>query len=393
MGEFRTFLEGNITLQNINFIIDPPIIKLYELTKASEREFIKGICVPDGRIFWTTTDKEHNTLCRILMGKNFWDTEYDPRVTAYYYPKGGVSATVLDGIPQKVAHAFNFSVYTNILLDTPRPVINAFNKLNKYVLKFNKEKLQFEAWSPFAPRQRELPFMYEPGLQRKAGKYMDRSYLSPDDEKEYENFNLYHVTINLAGVLTAGGLKSRAQLGTTGLGGGWEDEAKNLISTTHDSGRARLIYDGILWVCSIVQGNARASTIWSDTTGYYDDYDEVVKVIYDFIPKKIAKEMKDGNVSWDEMLDKYITTPQQKYDFFKKLEQAIVAAELENDETYELSPVGFTGSFEDMLKINPSQVAILQLAVRKGAWSEHKPLEREIRFRPQDLRVIRYTKP
>jgi hypothetical protein len=63
------------------------------------------------------------------------------------------------------------------------------------------------------------------------------------------------------------------------------------------------------------------------------------------------------------------------------------------DGPLEMSNIGFTADFSAMTKINPSQIAILQLAAVKGADTEHVSTEKELRFRPGDLKVIRYFQP
>jgi hypothetical protein len=95
----------------------------------------------------------------------------------------------------------------------------------------------------------------------------------------------------------------------------------------------------------------------------------------------------------EKVLDKYIVSPQQRYEFFQKLEQAVTEDELQSEDTYTSSVIGFTGDFASMAQLNPAQIAILQLAVRKGAQSEHIPYEKEVRFRPEDVWVIRYLQP
>jgi len=258
----------------------------------------------------------------------------------------------------------------------------------------NWYKKSQQNWSSF-PRQKMFPFIHEPGYNRKSTGYLDKDLIANEYEEDTD-FNIYHVTTNLSGVISSGGLKSRKELGNIGLGGGWQNEASNMISVTYDYNRALKIYNEIKWVCDIIKGNAKAYDIWhSVTESLYDpwEYKSVKNVLYNFLPKNIAKEIEEGQED-ENTLDKYITTPKQKYDFFTSLEQEVALVEGQSEDTYDSSVIGFTGSFEDMLKINPSQVAILQLVVRKDAETEeHIPMEKELRFRPQDLQVVRYYQP
>jgi hypothetical protein len=95
--------------------------------------------------------------------------------------------------------------------------------------------------------------MYEPGLAHKSTPFMDPDMIA-DEYEEGTDFNVYHVTTNLAGVLSSGGLKSRDELGNVGLGGGWKNEASNMISTTYDYNRALGIYHEMIYVAEIVKG-------------------------------------------------------------------------------------------------------------------------------------------
>ena len=45
-------------------------------------------------------------------------------------------------------------------------------------------------WSSFKPRQREFPFMHEPGYNRKADTYLDKDVIDPEYESGTD-FNLY----------------------------------------------------------------------------------------------------------------------------------------------------------------------------------------------------------
>jgi len=250
-----------------------------------------------------------------------------------------------------------------------------------------------QTWQSFTPRQRELPFMYSPGLNRKAIPFVNRDVM--DERDDHIDLNLYHVTTNLSGVLKSGKLMSRKELGVVGLGGGERNEASHLVSTTYDYNRALMIYHGIKDVCKIVNGLISASHIVKNmeyVSYNFWENDEVEDVLLEYIPKEIVESIFNGEKDIVE-IDKFIKSPEQKYRFFQLLEEASVEEELSSDETYESSVVGFTGDFQSMKAINPSQVAILQLAARKGAWSDQVIYEKELRFKPTDLFVIRYFQP
>lgn len=246
---------------------------------------------------------------------------------------------------------------------------------------------------------------FQKGLQREFGFQREGPWVrKPDpwvpEEMRYENWeeetrNVYHVTTNLAGVRKTMGLKSRAELGqgTTGLGGGYKNEAAHMISTTYSYQKAREIYDSLHYMCSIIRNEVSASQILGDigerVYDYWDDQ-EIRGVLLNYVSKK---DLRKEDFDIDAVLDSQITTPEEKYDFYIALEDAVMRSESEGEQDYPSQRVGFTTDFGTMQNIQCDQIAILQLAVRKDAESEYIPQEQEIRFNPEDLRVVRYIQP
>jgi hypothetical protein len=267
--------------------------------------------------------------------------------------------------------------------------------MNWYIISQIGERRKWEKFPP--NRQREFPFMHEPGYERKA-----KPFLGEEAPTEYDfDYNLYHVTTNLQGVVGSGRLKSRLELGgVVGLGGGLVNEAPHLISVTYSYGKAAQIYDDLKFVCEIVSGKVQAHTIFNSF-----DFDEMESgflesVMLEWINRKIIKKYLNGEMSEQEfelLLDREITDSERIYSFWKDLEEAKIESMLEvfenSADIIDLGVTGFTGSFEDMKKINPSQIAILQIIARKNSQPEHIPTELELRFRPADLRVVKYLKP
>ena len=65
--------------------------------------------------------------------------------------------------------------------------------------------------------------------------------MTPEGTEPDEWFDgFYHVTTNLPEVMAWGALKSRRQLGDNvpGLGGGFKNEAPDMVSLTHNLGKA-----------------------------------------------------------------------------------------------------------------------------------------------------------
>lgn len=268
--------------------------------------------------------------------------------------------------------------------------------MNWYLTSQTSEKAN--KWQKYPPnRQREFPFMHEPGYQRKATPYFDVDNPAGDDV----DYNLYHVTTNLSGVVSSGRLKSRMELGgTVGLGGGARNEASDLISVTYSYDKALSIYHDIKMVCEIVSGGTTASEIFNSFSFEEHEDGKLRNVLSEWLDSKDISNYLNGNMYEQDflaILNKHIFSPSDVYSFFQKLEDIKVEDTLENldnyDDIVDTGVTGFTGSFADMVKINPAQIAILQLVARKGAAAEHEYLELELRFRPEDLRVVRYLQP
>ncbi|MCK9458154.1 MAG: hypothetical protein M0R80_00560 [Proteobacteria bacterium] len=261
----------------------------------------------------------------------------------------------------------------------------------------NFRKFLESDWSSLRPPQREFPFMHEPGYYRKAAPFLDKDMFSPDEDQDFETWNLYHVTTNLSAVRASGRLKSRSELGQNnwGLGKSQYDNPR-MVSTTHDMNRARQIYDQMKLVTELARGLVPAHTVWDMATdALYEpwDHSEIRSVLKSYLPRNIYKSMAEGEVEEAEM-DKYIKTAEAIYAFMQSLESAVSEIELDsNRDTNDLSVMGFAADFEDMKKIDPNQIAIIQVVARKDAQSEQNPQEREVKFFPQDLRIIRYWQP
>jgi len=100
-----------------------------------------------------------------------------------------------------------------------------------------------------------------------------------------------------------------------------------------------------------------------------------------------AEEMGEDGENIDQLLDQIIKTPKEKYDFLTRLE-AILNTQMENyDMSFTGPPVGLTVPFETFCQLNPKNIAILKMQVRKGAPYQHVPQELELRLNPDDVRL------
>lgn len=252
-----------------------------------------------------------------------------------------------------------------------------------------------ESWSSFKPgRQKEFPFRHEPGYNRKAHDFLEKDFL--DQNLEYDtDFDIYHVTTNLPAVRASGGLKSRSELGTQGLGGGGRNEAPDMVSTTYDYDKALKIYEDIKMVAEMAAGQVTASQAFAMATEHlYEPYEvpEIVSALRNRLPEEIFRGIMEGELQENEM-DRHIPPGRETYEFMQDLEDAATSHESQSDDFYDRGTTGFTAPFDDVATIRSQNVAIIQLVARRGAKSQHIPGEKEIRFKPEDLKTMRFSQP
>jgi len=254
-------------------------------------------------------------------------------------------------------------------------------------------------WNKFI-HQRELSFMKQP--ENPLHQY------APIPEDEYYSYKpekLYHVTTNLHAIKIDLALKARSQLSKSqniGLGGGARNESPRTISLTYNYHRALEIYNAILYVINICQGKIKASEVYEYLNNAADlDFpeDELThfenKLTY-YVP---TKYVKNGDVNKiKQILDKKIKTPKNIYDFFTELEKAVIEDQHANyadfsEDIITYNVIGFTATYENMVKINPQNVAIIQCLIRKNSKIEHIPQEVEIRVAPENITILKYIQP
>ena len=99
------------------------------------------------------------------------------------------------------------------------------------------------------------------------------------------------------------------------------------------------------------------------------------------------EEMGEDGENIYQLLDQRIKTPKEKYDFLTRLE-AVLNTQMENyDTSFAGPPVGLTVPFETFCQLNPKNIAILKMQVRKGAPYQHVPEELELRLDADDVRL------
>lgn len=201
----------------------------------------------------------------------------------------------------------------------------------------------------------------------------------------------YHVTSNLPAVLNAGELKSRRQLGdkAIGLGGGGANMAPDKVSVTHNYNKARELVDMMRFAADVVHGKVSPSQVLSSMMDQYGDFEffEGTKT-YDAlrwqgIPKKLLRDGSDQDI--DQYLDSNISLGKDAYEFMQDLDEALM---MDHEEEGADHYSGFTLPYEQFVKINPDNIGIVQVVVRKDAQSEHVPGELELRFDPDDVMLL-----
>jgi hypothetical protein len=216
----------------------------------------------------------------------------------------------------------------------------------------------------------------EADFSKDAKDFVDEAYL-PEGEA-----NLYHVTTAKDKVLNEG-LKSRAQTKTVGLGGGFNNQAPDRVSVTFDEGHAAAIANRMETAVRAARDEMTPqqalSRIISDSG--LDDSE----------PREIAEALKapkDTYEDW-EAFDKWFDENYKKGDAYtvvQELDDAMpeIFSGAENPVR-----VGLTASKEQMAKTDPDQIHTFQIEARRGAKPSHIPDEAELRFRPEDVRVVK----
>lgn len=213
----------------------------------------------------------------------------------------------------------------------------------------------------------------------KASDFVSEDFMDPEQEED----EMYHVTTAKDKVL-AEGLKSRRQTGSVGLGGGIQNAAPGKVSVTFDPGHAATIEDRMKLAVEAARDEITPrqaldrilrENMYADKTPY-----EVAGVL------GAPKEIEEGE--W-EAFDKWFDETYKSgdaYEVVQRLDDGLsqIYPEAENPVR-----VGFTADKEQMAKVDPKQIDTFRVEARKGAKAEHVGEERELRFAPEDLRVVK----
>jgi hypothetical protein len=242
--------------------------------------------------------------------------------------------------------------------------------------------------------------------------------LQSDDPREDDG--IWHVTTNLPAVLEDG-LWARRQTGAVGLGGGLINEAPDKVSATLRYSAALRLYRGIRLALEAARGQVRTADLVAEFLRQNDDALDQVSAWEDYLLEagemgehgtlghELSEILEEGGRSLLGQLD--LTDPyfartldgrfyngRTRYEILQKLERAVaerlhsLRANFSEDPQID-DPIGFTAPWHQFVKIDPQNIAILQLSADRKAKTDLVPSECEIRFWPEDLFVIGFSRP
>jgi GNAT superfamily N-acetyltransferase len=208
----------------------------------------------------------------------------------------------------------------------------------------------------------------------------------------------WHVTTNLPAVLSSGELRSRSQLGgAVGLGGGGADAAPDKVSVTHDRQKADSLASAMRFAADVANGLAKPSLILSEFMDMHGAMDDISRystpnlygtLLSHGVPRKmLGDEPAAGLEAW---LDANVQGGQARYEFMQAVDEALLqdAEQLNAHGAEPGAYSGFTMPYEAFSAINPKNIGIVQVMVRRDAAPEHVPGEAELRFDPNDVMLL-----
>ncbi len=243
---------------------------------------------------------------------------------------------------------------------------------------------------------------------------------SMETEDPADSDGLWHVTTALRSVLQEG-LKSRAQTGTVGLGGGVLHQAPNLVSVTTQRSAALRIYRAMRLALEAANGRVPVTELvhellqqnWG-ALNQVSDHEMFLAEGGDLAEEEglgfqLAERLGlprgtnlfEIDLRQDDLrreLNGRFPYGQDRYELIGGLETDIANALHEAEEGQEDPmpgnyPVGFTARYSRFVQIVPSEVAIVQVAADRRAVVEVMPDELELRFFPEDLAVVGWERP
>lgn len=261
-------------------------------------------------------------------------------------------------------------------------------------------------------RIRRIPY----GYTTSPWPFVQKYSISSDDPRDDDG--LWHVTTGLRAVL-AEGLKARTETNAVGLGGGPLHVSPETISVVPRHEAALRIYRMMRSALAAARGELSTASMLRTFVEENDGAFSEVKAWEDFLAEggdlgdddgigfQLADRLGlDGPLEdidfrdpWVQAdLDRRFPTGQSRYELLQQLEvdlvEAVEGAEKNAEEKSTCLPVGFTAPWIRFSKIDPNDVAIVQVAaLRSDEPVDVVPGETELRFFPESLYVVGFERP
>lgn len=247
---------------------------------------------------------------------------------------------------------------------------------------------------------------------------------------------IFHVTTQADILDRERVMKSRLQLapqGIQGLGGG-PQHSPDLVSAVHDLAGAKKLWGAMRTVVRAIRGEIPVVDLlramlewmmfpggWGHDLGYEDEWSatevkftrsQAYEGLWSMVDalqiegldlKKSQYEPLLSSQGWEDLIERYRATLEERYqgagyeryELVQRFEREAEGSfghlfqEEEDGPRVCVPTVGFVAPYNIFSKIRVDQIAIVQLACREGARVELEVNECEMRFRPEDTRVLR----
>lgn len=235
-----------------------------------------------------------------------------------------------------------------------------------------------------------------------------------------EDAGFFHVTPFARQVIECGALKPRCEVEVVALGGGINHEAPDLVSTTVSKIQAEKLAHALRVMAKAAHGliAPHAAMIemleWTDVNWY--EIEEGAAANYklpaldvDLLDLEVMiglRKQEPADVStWvsrlreqADRIDRIVLSGPQRnsgqatYEWLRDVESRLFSIHAEHTPNFDIDPspvVGFTAPWDRFTQADPENVAIFQLEANVKKWADLVPPELEVRFAPEDLRIVR----
>lgn len=216
--------------------------------------------------------------------------------------------------------------------------------------------------------------------------YVKTAEAIPPETRQIYGINaeqeLYHVTTAKNKVYEEG-LKPRKETDMEGLGGGYKNIAPDKISLTYSEEKASIIKEDLILAVKAAKHQVKPSDILKHFGKRIGDISFDENLFRELGYLKGSKEAKNLEKLYQKIDKDY---QGKEYEFYKITEEFAMKY---LDETLLPEQItGITASKEKLAQIDPEQIDIVKVAVRKDSKLDIIPDELEIRVNPEDVLVI-----